>query len=90
MENFEKVLVSRGERIVLQMLDKKFKYLARDKNDNLYVFEEKPKKGRLCWYYSDEFYSLSAFNHHFQFVQWEDSEPWLIKDIINKCGVKFD
>lgn len=78
MENLEKVLVSRGERIVLQMLDKKYKYLARDLVGDLYVYTD----GDCC--------GLEAFNHHFQFIQWSDEEPWLITDIINKCGVKFD
>lgn len=92
MENLEKVLVSRGERIVLQMLDKKYKYLARDKDGNLFVYEEKPVKERKIggWYgVICAHLNLFAFNHHFQFVQWSDEEPWLIKDILNKCGVKF-
>lgn len=91
MENLEKVLVSRGERIVLQMLDKKYKYIARQWCGDLYVYEEKPEKGRFCWYSSNgKMYGFSTFNHHFQFVQWSDEEPWLITDIINKCGTKFD
>lgn len=90
--NFESVKVSRGERIVLQMLDKKYKYLARDKDGNLYVYENKPeKKGRFHWYYYDgKIYGFSTFNHHFQFIQWSDEEPWSITDIINKCGTKFE
>lgn len=90
MTDFEAIKVSRGERIVLQMLDKKYKWIARDKNGTLYVFGEKPEKGCICWFYCDEFYSLSAFNHHFKFIQWSDEEPWLITDIINKCGTKFE
>lgn len=90
--NFEAIKVSRGERIVLQMLDKKYKYLARDKDGNLFVYEEKPVKERKIggWYgVICAHLNLFAFNHHFKFIKWEDEEPWLITDIINKCGVKF-
>ena len=91
MENLEKVLVSRGERIVLQMLEKKYRWIARDKIGNLYVFEEKPTKEREidCWLGCGPL-NLVAFNHHFRFIRYEDDEPWLITDIINKCGVKFE
>lgn len=92
MENLEKVLVSRGERIVLQMLEKQYQWIARDKNDALYVYEDKPckKKSANSWTSKYGCCELSAFEHLFQFIQYENSEPWLIKDIINKCGVKFD
>lgn len=92
MENLEKVLVSRGERIVLQMLEKQYQWIARDEDGSLYVYEEKPYKSIKEKYWLSPYDSceLSAFEHHFQFVQYEDDEPWLIKDIINKCGVKFD
>ena len=96
MENLEKVLVSRGERIVLQMLDKKYKWITRCGLGDLCVYEEKPEKRRvmgICDYFTDGDYAyacLEVFNHHFQFIQWDDEEPWLITDIINKCGVKFE
>ena len=89
MENLEKVLVSRGERIVLQMLDKKLKYLSRDKDGTLCAHETKPQKHETSWD-SDDYCELSAFNHHFQFIQFNDEEPWLITDIINKCGTRFE
>ena len=78
------------------MLDKKYKYLARDNYGDLYVHEDKPKKSRMFLDSEDSFWrgevycDLSAFNHHFQFIQWNDEEPWLITDIINKCGTKFE
>lgn len=91
MENLEKVLVSRGERIVLQMLEKQYQWIARDYDDCLYVYEEKPSKSINGKFWLSPYGSceLSAFEHLFQFIQHENSEPWLIKDIINKCGVKF-
>jgi hypothetical protein len=91
--NFESVKVSRGERIVLQMLEKKYRWIARDKIGNLYVYEKKPTKEREieCWFgVVCGPLNLIAFNHHFQFIKWSDEEPWLITDIINKCGVKFE
>ena len=92
MENLEKVLVSRGERIVLQMLEKQYQWIARDYDDCLYVYEDKPRKKKSINTWASKYgcCELSAFEHLFQFIQYENSEPWLIKDIINKCGVRFD
>ena len=91
MRDFEAIKVSRGERIVLQMLDEQFQWIARDEDGTLYIYKNKPhKRDAYCWFNYDGFCVFSAFNHLFQMVQWEDEEPWLITDIINKCGTKFE
>ena len=92
MTDFESIKVSKGERIVLQMLEKKYQWIARDKDGNLYVYEEMPVKEREMeiWYGLYAHLNLFAFNHLFRFIRYEDDEPWLITDIINKCGVKFE
>lgn len=92
MTNFEAIKVSRGEHIVLQMLEKQYQWIARDKNDALYVYEDKPckKKSANSWSSEYGYCELSAFEHLFQFIRWEDDEPWLITNIINKCGMKFE
>ena len=92
MTDFESIKVSKGERIVLQMLEKKYQWIARDKDGNLYVYEEMPVKEREMeiWYGLYAHLNLFAFNHLFQFIKWSDEEPWLITDIINKCGTKFE
>lgn len=35
-------------------------------------------------------YGMVMFNKLFQFVQWEDSTPTLIKDVLENCEVVND
>ena len=76
--NLENVKTSIGERFVLRMLDKKYKWIARDKDGNLFVYEEKPVKERKIggWYgVICAHLNLFAFNHHFQFIIHSKKTP---------------
>ena len=70
--------------------DKEFKYIARDSNDAVFVYREKPSKKSEVWgsIYGhrvvEEFYKL------FLFVKWEDSEPTSIEEILDNCEVVED
>ena len=71
------------ELIILENLCPDFdaKYIARDEDDSLWVFNVRPVKGANTWS-SDYFHppeSLNMFQHLFQFIQWEDKEPWKIE-----------
>lgn len=71
-----------------------FKWIARDQDGCLCVFENKPCKeetndniGYVYWTRSDnesDFGSLDPFNNLFKFIKWEDEEPTLIKDALDK------
>lgn len=69
-----------------------YKYIARDKvGKTLYRYPEKPTKniydewgkGGICT-------DLRMFNDLFQFVQWGDSEPTSINNVLNNCEVFND
>lgn len=71
------------EQLILEHMHPGFKakYLARDEDDSLWVFETKPIKGANTWS-SDVFHppeSLNLFSHLFRFVQWEDKDPYRIE-----------
>lgn len=62
-------------------------YITRDLNGFLCLFDEKPKKNVDYW----KGFGLSdmdVFDELFQFVQWKDEEPTLIKDVLNNCEVE--
>lgn len=75
------------ESIILENTDKKYKYIARDSDGVLYLYEEKP-----CKKYIDETYSIwntdinpyhntsidsfTMFDHLFKNIKWEDEEPY--------------
>lgn len=84
-EHKEKIKLSEAERVILENLDKKYEWIARDSDNEICVYEEKPRKTDADNWdttISLEYESLSAFNHLFQFVKWEDKEPYNIKELL--------
>ena len=77
----EVIRVSDDERVILRNL--KGRWLARDRNGQLYCYTTEPTKEDLSWITCDDHYIYcEAFNHLFQMVQWEDNEPTLIADLL--------
>ena len=74
-------------------IDKEYKWIVRGKNDMLYLFENKPFKGNVgFWYCSEESSGkdLYFFDHLFQFIKWEDEEPQNIQELLENCEVIED
>ena len=70
------------EKTIARNIDKEYKWMARDNDGNLYVYEGKPKKEESSWY-SDGCSLFFQFSHLFSAIKWEDEEPTLISDIYN-------
>ena len=70
------------EKAIARNIDQKYKWVARDRDGNLYVYEEKPKKEESSWY-SDGCSLFFQFNHLFSAIKWKDEEPTRIRDIYN-------
>lgn len=71
---------------------KEYKYIARDEDGEIYVYEKKPRKSYCQWCiighpYFFEQVSLPGYRKPYEFVQWEDEEPMLIEDILSNCEV---
>ena len=88
----EPVKLSRLEYEILKWEKKEgYKYIARTSSNSLFFYANKPNKLNYCWVSkdnNDEFFGM--FNKLFQFVQWEDSEPTAIDDVLNNCEVIDD
>lgn len=82
-ERKEKPKLTEDEKVILRNLPKKYKYIVRDKNETLYIYMDKPKKESLYWD-SANFCGLGVFEHLFQFIKWEDEEPYLISDLLEE------
>lgn len=79
----EEQKLTEDEKAILRNIDKKYKYIARDDSDNLFIHNTKPKKDGWEWSSDNGVYrSLIMFNHLFQFIKWEDEEPYLISDLL--------
>ena len=74
------------ELCVLKNIDKKYKWIARDKSGNLCIFDEKPNKNEEIWdnVIRSDFIELNCYNSLFNSIQWEDNEPVYIDDYVNR------
>lgn len=80
-ERKEKPQLNEDEKAILKvLLNEKYKWIARDKNDWLYVYASKPKKGITIWENTGS--PMMPFIHLFNFIKWEDDEPYSIEDLL--------
>ena len=74
-----------------KMIDKKYKWIAKDKSGDIFGFEEKPKKDKYVWlceeydYCLDNTCCIDGLNQSlFNEILWEDEEPIYIDDYVNR------
>ena len=74
-----------------KMIDKKYKWIAKDKNGDIFGFEEKPKKDKYVWlceeydYCLDNTCCIDGLNQSlFNEILWEDEEPIYIDDYVER------
>ena len=72
--------LTEDEKVILRNLPKKYKWIARDKNGVIYLYSGRPLKSDF-WLNCSESIKL-IFPHLFQFIKWEDEEPYSIEDLL--------
>lgn len=75
-------LLTADERVILRNLDKKYKWIARDENGELYIYIGEPFKDYDLWRNGVDSCYFLLFNHLFQFIKWEDKEPYNIEELL--------
>lgn len=83
-EYIEKPVISKRDRMFLDLLKDRWKYMSRDNISNaVYVFTEIPEKSDIGHFaYTGEARRISSdFNVVFPIVKWSDEEPWYIDDL---------
>lgn len=87
-EYVETTITSR-EKAFLDILLPSCKYIARDKDNLLYVCYDKPIRCNKFWISDYVLYDIpkDMYGDMFDFIKWEDEEPWSIKDL-KKLEVK--
>lgn len=89
----EPIKLSKLEYDILKYLsdNTKHMYIVRNKDGKLCIFDFEPVKNKVNdWWSGRYMYGMLMFNKLFQFVQWEDSTPTLIKDVLENCEVVND
>ena len=85
----EPVKLARFEHDVLKYLLEKtqYRFIARERNDTIYIYKRKPKKGSDAWEIISGMRNFNLFINLFPFIKWEDSEPTSIEYVLNNCEV---
>lgn len=65
--------------------ENEYNFIARDKNNNLYLYSNKPLKAENDWDYEDR--TTPVFAELFKFVKWKDEEPYNIDEILRNYEV---
>lgn len=88
----EPVKLARFEHDVLKYLLEKtqYRFIARERNDTIYIYKRKPKKGSDAWEIISGKQNFNLFINLFPFIEWEDSEPTSIEYVLNNCEVVND
>lgn len=90
------IKLTEDEKVILKNINKKYKWIARDKDGGLFIYIEKPIKLTNHWscYTASP---LDVYSHLFTCIKWEDEEPYLIEDLLKEDdydeeenGVPFD
>ena len=70
----EEPTITSIERVLLENVEKKYKYIARDHDSELYLFGEKPTKENVMWLRKSDSYiaSFTIYSRLFPMVKWED------------------
>lgn len=65
------------EKVILRNVPKEFKWIARDKDGRLFVYDKKPKKAAFdTWYlFMSNNQRFLIFENIFQTIKWEDDQP---------------
>ena len=58
------------------------KYIARDEDGDIYIYQKKPYKDRIAWCTGENGNASMLNNNAFPFITWEDNEPWNIRDLL--------
>lgn len=78
----KKPQLTEDEKVILRNLPKKFKWIMRGKNNYLFICIDKPQKGfnvRL-----EDIMIIPMFEDLFQFIKWEDEEPYNIEELLKE------
>ena len=81
-ERKPKPQLTEDEKIILRNIPKQYEWIARDADDSLCAYTKRPIKQMSIWRTDGWMSPMDLFHHLFQFIQWEDDEPYLIEELL--------
>ena len=83
-ERKEVPLLSEAEYHILKNAKQEWQWVARDMDDDLFLYRNKPGKSNAYWIDERGDIDLTVYNHLFPFVKEEDDEPWEIAKLLER------
>ena len=80
-ERKEEPKLTEDEKTILRNVPQYYKWIARDGNGVVCLYPDKPHKSKTIW---DSYGALFPFHHLFQFIKWEDDEPYSIEELLEE------
>ena len=81
-ERKEKPKLTEDEKVILRNLPRCYKWIARDGDDMVYLYTQEPVKEKSVGGWCGLGGSAIQFGHLFQFIKWEDDEPYSIEELL--------
>lgn len=81
VESETSYMLSKFEKQIIEHIPENFRYMARDEDGDLCIYEEKPRRD----YFGDETWTPDGIvwvceciplKGVFEFIKWENKEPW--------------
>ena len=76
--------LTEDEKIILRNIPKQYEWIARDAGDSLCVYTKRPIKQMSIWSTDGWMSPMALFHNLFQFIKWEDDEPYSIEDLLGE------
>lgn len=77
--------LSEVERVILENVDKQYKWIARDSSKKIYLYKEKPIRSHGVWLSGiDQSVGMHQFGNLFKMIDSEAWEPTLIADLLGE------
>lgn len=82
----EPIQLSDVERTILLNVQKNYKWIAKDEDGAIYVYNDKPKKCIATGGWNYHLCSRLPFENLFNWLSWTDSEPINFRDLLSEGG----
>ena len=82
-EYIEKPMLTKNEKKFLDIINPKYKYVTKNKNNILCLSVGIPIRTENDWIGVNDcaYISENYFNGLFKFIKWDDEEPWQLDDL---------
>ena len=81
-KELSKPTLTDDEKVILRNTNKDCKWITRNAFGELSLFLDMPEKGKAQWFGASR--TFTVFNHLFQFISWEDEEPYSIEELLGE------